>query len=50
MLEQTFKVSALDVTGDDDVEKLLTPAFLEKALKRFDDMAQDLHKALEGID
>lgn len=42
MLEQTFKVSEFDITGDADVEKLLSPAFIEKALKRFDDMGRDL--------
>jgi hypothetical protein len=50
MLEQTFKVSAFDLTGDADVEKLLTPRFLEKALSRFDDMGRDLQEALEAID
>jgi hypothetical protein len=50
MLEQTFKVSQFDVTGDADVEKLLNPTFIESALKRFDDMGRDLHDALEAID
>lgn len=50
LLEQTFKVSQFDVTGDADVEKLLNPAFIEKALKRFDEMGCDLNEALEAID
>ena len=39
-----------DVIGDADVEKLLTPAFIEKALKRFDEMGHDLQEALEAND
>jgi hypothetical protein len=50
LLEQTFKVSQFDVTGDADVEKLLNPAFIQKALQRFDEMGRDLHEALEAID
>ena len=50
LLEQTFKVSQFDVTGDGDVEKLLNPAFIQKALQRFDDMGRDLQEALEAVD
>jgi hypothetical protein len=50
LLEQTFKVSQFDVTGDADVEKLLNPAFIQKALQRFDEMGRDLHEAMEAID
>jgi hypothetical protein len=50
LLEQTFKVSQFDVTGDADVEKLLNPAFIQKALQRFDEMGRDLQEALNVID
>lgn len=50
MLEQTFKVSQFDVTGDADVEKLLNPDFIEKALQRFSDMGRDLDQALGSIE
>ena len=49
MLEQTYKVSQFDVTGDDDVEKLLTTGLIEKALKRFDEMGKDLDEALAEL-
>jgi hypothetical protein len=49
MLEQTFKVSQFDVTGDEDVEKLLNSQFLDKVLKRFDEMGRDLDEALSQI-
>lgn len=48
-LEQTFKVSEFDVTGDADVERLLTPEFIQKVLTRFKDMSRDLHEALENL-
>jgi hypothetical protein len=49
ILEQTFKVSEFDVMGDADVEKLMSPAFIEKALKRFDDMGRDLAEAMAEL-
>lgn len=48
-LEQTFKVSQFDVTGDADVEKLLNTDFINKAMNRFDEMSRDLHEALSGL-
>lgn len=48
-LEQTFKVSEFDVTGDADVERLLSPNFIQKVLARFNDMGRDLHEALESL-
>jgi hypothetical protein len=48
-LEQTFKVSQFDVTGDADVEKLLSTDFIKKAMNRFDEMGHDLHEALSGL-
>lgn len=49
VLEQTFKVSEFDVMGDADVEKLMSPTFIEKALKRFDDMGRDLAEAMAEL-
>jgi hypothetical protein len=49
MLEQTFKVSEFDVMGDADVEKLMSPAFIEKALKRFDNMGRDSAEAMAEL-
>lgn len=49
MLEQTFKVSQFDVTGDAEVEKILTVTFIEKALKRFHDMGRDLDEAVSAL-
>lgn len=49
LIEQTFKISALDLTGEDDIKKILDEKFLQSALKRFNDMNQSLFEALENI-
>lgn len=46
LLEQTFKVSEMDVTGEDDVIDLLDEKFLEDASRRFAEMGQSLHDAM----
>ncbi|MBC6696954.1 hypothetical protein [Hymenobacter sp. BT190] len=46
-LEQTYKVSELDVTSDDDVRALLDSEFLQAALARFTDMRHDLQAAFD---
>ncbi|MBZ0202163.1 MAG: hypothetical protein K8I03_04020 [Ignavibacteria bacterium] len=45
-LEQVYKVSEFDVMGDEGVKKILTDEFIKQALKRFDDMREDLNEAL----
>jgi hypothetical protein len=49
MIEQTFKVSEMDVSGDDDIQKILSEAFMQKAIVRFDEMEDALMKTLEEI-
>ncbi|AII52652.1 MULTISPECIES: hypothetical protein [Hymenobacter] len=49
-LEQTYKVSELDVTSDDDVRALLDSEFLQAALARFTDMRNDLQAAFDRHD
>ncbi len=49
LLEQTFKVSEMDVSGDEDIKKMLDTSFLETAQNRFNDMNQSLFEALERI-
>lgn len=48
-LEQTYKVSEIDVTGDEDIKTMLDDEFLQKVKKRFNDMDEDLSKAMEKI-
>lgn len=50
MLEQTYKVSELDVFGEDDVRDLLSDTFLEKVLHRFEAMQADWELAMEDLE
>lgn len=45
LLEQTFKVSELDLTGDEDVLAILDAEFLHQAHLRFQEMGRSLHEA-----
>ncbi|SHK33655.1 hypothetical protein [Hymenobacter psychrotolerans] len=46
-LEQTYKVSELDVTSDEDVRELLDSEFLQAAVARFTQMRTDLQAAFD---
>lgn len=43
--EQTFKIGETDVTGLDEVERMITPELLTNALQRFVEMRSDWSKA-----
>ena len=49
-LEQTYKVSEMDVMGEEEVRKLLDDTFLEKAIARFADMGKDLQAAQSRLE
>ncbi|MDF9800392.1 hypothetical protein OKW21_005655 [Catalinimonas alkaloidigena] len=49
VIEQTFKVSEMDVTGDEDIKKMLEGKFMEKALSRFEEMEASLFDAIESL-
>lgn len=44
-LEQTFKVSEFDLSGEEDLLSLLDAEFLHQASLRFRDMGQSLYEA-----
>lgn len=44
-LEQTFKVDELDFTSDEEALQLLNDRFMERAIIRFNDMAEALYEA-----
>lgn len=48
-LEQTFKVSEMDLTGERDIKTMLDDEFLNKANARFDEMYETLQKAMEKV-
>ncbi len=49
-LEQTYKVSEMDVTSDDEVRALLDEEFMQAVLNRFRQMHQDLQATFERHD
>ncbi len=49
LIEQTFKVPELEVTGDGDVKEMLKGDFLQEALLRFDEMDASLSRALAEV-
>ena len=49
-LEQTYKVSELDVTSEADVYALLDTEFVAAAVQRFAQMRQDLQAAFDRHD
>jgi len=50
MLEQTYKVSELDVLGEDDVREMVSEVFLEKVLQRFAAMQADWETTMENLE
>ncbi len=50
MFEQTYKISEMDVTGDEEVKKIVEdPAFVEEVKNRFKNMNISLNDALNRI-
>ena len=50
MYEQTYKVSEMEVSGQDEVEEMLGDTFLEKVVERFKQMADDFEVILDSVD
>lgn len=50
MLEQTYKVSELEVLGEDDVREMVSGAFLDHVLQRFEAMQTDWEMAMESLE
>lgn len=46
-LEQTFKISEYDVTGDEQLRKILDPEFIKTTLDRFENMGQSWFSAID---
>jgi hypothetical protein len=49
-LEQTYKINELDITGEDEVRRLIDEAFLEEVLGRFAEMRKSLAQAMQRIE
>lgn len=48
-LEQTFKIQEYDLTSEDDIKSIVSEAFIQTALLRFELMAQALNEAMAKI-
>lgn len=49
LLEQTFKVDQFDLPGEETLNQIVSPDFIDEALARFDAMEQSLQKRLESL-
>ena len=49
-LEQTFKVSEMDILDEADIPKLLDETFITSALQRFSEMGKAWQEAQERLD
>ena len=49
LLEQTFKIPDFDLSSEEELTKIVSAQFVEKALNRFNDMAESLHQSMETL-
>lgn len=49
MIEQTFKISELDIAREDDLSVFFSGDFLSDVQKRFDEMHNSLRSKLENV-
>jgi len=47
--EQTFKISELDLSSEDDLHKILSEEFIGEAMARFADMSKSIADATDQI-
>lgn len=50
MYEQIYKVSELDVSGEEDLEEMLGDTFYLKVVNRFKEMQDDFEMIIDVID
>lgn len=49
MIEQTFKISEMDIAREDDLSVFFSEDFLSDVQKRFDEMHNSLRSKLENV-
>jgi len=49
LIEQTYKVSEMDISGEEEIKAMINKPFTEKVLQRFDEMERDLFEAMENL-
>ena len=47
--EQTFKIQEFDLTSEDDIKLVVSEAFIQAALQRFESMRESLGQAMHGL-
>lgn len=50
LLEQTFKVSELDIASENEIKDMLSDSFMDGVLDRFEQMSRDFEMALESVE
>ena len=50
LLEQTYKISELEIGSEDDLREVCSGGFMQKVLGRFEQMARDWELALEDLE
>ncbi|MDQ1089065.1 MULTISPECIES: hypothetical protein [unclassified Siphonobacter] len=48
--EQTYKINEYDITSEDDLKEMLNGPFLDKVMRRFEEMAKDWGEAVDELD
>lgn len=49
LIEQTYKVPELEVSGEEDVKKIVNEDFLAQVVGLFDKMEETLYAAIESL-
>lgn len=48
-IEQTFKISEMDITSENDLEEILNEDFMQKADERFTEMMEALQQSMRDV-
>lgn len=46
LLEQTYKISEMDLTSEDDLKSIMSDSFIANVMERFKEMEKDFGKAI----
>lgn len=49
LLEQTYKISELDITSENDLSEIVSPAFIAQVIRRFKEMDRDFGQAVGAV-
>ena len=49
LLEQTYKIDQFELTGEQDLQKIVNDEFINDALKGFSSMVKTLQRSLENL-